>query len=62
MKKYIFELTYKVVEEVVIEADNYEEAEDKLESGEGEIRNEDKYDWDSTCIKMPENLEEENDD
>ena len=59
MKKYIFELTYEVVEEVVIEADNYEEAEDKLESGEGEIRSEDKYDWDSTCIKMPENLEEE---
>ena len=59
MKTYIFELTYEVVEEVVIEADNYEEAEAKLQNGEGEIRSEDKYEWDFKCIKMPENLEEE---
>jgi len=59
MKTYIFELNYKVVEEVVIEADNYEEAETKLQDGEGEIRSEDKYQWDFKCIKMPENLEEE---
>lgn len=58
-KKYIFELTYEVVEEVVIEADNYEEAETKLQDGEGEIRSEDKYEWDFKCIKMPENIEEE---
>ena len=61
MKTYIFELTYEVVEEVVIEADNYEEAEAKLQNGEGEIRSEDKQEWDFKCIKMPENLEEEND-
>ena len=58
-KKYIFELTYAVVEEVVIEADNYEEAETKLQDGEGEVRSEDKYEWDFKCIKMPENIEEE---
>ncbi|RPG49503.1 MAG: hypothetical protein CBC64_005810 [Gammaproteobacteria bacterium TMED104] len=58
-KKYIFELTYEVVEEVVIEADNYEEAETKLQDGEGEVRSEDKYEWDFKCIKMPENIEEE---
>ena len=37
-------------------------AEVKIEEGEGEVLNEDKYEWDFTCIKMPENLEEENDD
>ena len=58
MKKYVFEINYKVVEEVVIEADNYEEAETKLQDGEGEIRNEEKYQWDFKCIKMPDKNEE----
>lgn len=59
MKKYVFEITYEVVEEVVVEADDYEEAEVKVEEGEGEVRSEEKYEWDFKCIKMPENLEEE---
>tara|TARA_R100000353_G_scaffold66009_1_gene51305 strand:+ start:3088 stop:3264 length:177 start_codon:yes stop_codon:yes gene_type:complete len=58
MKKYVFQVIYEVIEEVVVEADDYEEAEVKLEEGRGEILSEDKYDWDFTCIKMPENLEE----
>jgi len=62
MKRYVFQITYEVVEEVVVEANDYEEAEVKIEEGEGEVLNEDKYEWDFTCIKMPENLEEENDD
>tara|TARA_B100000123_G_scaffold266669_1_gene239111 strand:- start:234 stop:422 length:189 start_codon:yes stop_codon:yes gene_type:complete len=59
MKKYVFQITYEVVEEVVVEADDYEEAEVKVEEGEGEVLSEDKYEWDFKCIKMPENLEEE---
>ena len=59
MKKYVFQITYEVVEEVVVEADDYEEAEVKVEEGEGEVRSEEKYEWDFKCIKMPENLEEE---
>ena len=59
MKKYVFQIAYEIVEEVVVEANDYEEAETKLKDGEGEIRSEDKYDWDFKCIKMPENLEEE---
>lgn len=59
MKKYVFQITYEVVEEVVVEADDYEEAEVKIEEGEGEVLSEDKYEWDFKCIKMPENLEEE---
>ncbi len=59
MKKYVFQVIYEVIEEVVVEADDYEEAEVKLEEGRGEILSEDKYDWDFKCIKMPENLEEE---
>ena len=62
MKQYVFELTYGVVEEVVVEADDYEKAIEKLEDGEGEIRSEYKEEWDFKCIKMPENLEEENAD
>ena len=61
MKKYVFEITYEVVKEVVVEADDYEEAEDKLTEGRGEVISEEEYDYDFTCIKMPENLEEEND-
>tara|TARA_Y100000287_G_C13925704_1_gene212301 strand:+ start:115 stop:297 length:183 start_codon:yes stop_codon:yes gene_type:complete len=59
MKKYVFEITYEVVKEVVVEADDYEEAEDKLTEGRGEVISEEEYDYDFTCIKMPENLEEE---
>ena len=53
MKQYVFELTYEVVEEVVVEADDYEKAVEKLEDGEGEIRSEYKAEWDFKCIKMP---------
>ena len=56
MKRYVFQITYEVVEEVVVEANDYEEAEVKIEEGEGEVLNEDKYEWDFTCIKMPENF------
>jgi hypothetical protein len=59
MKKYVFQITYEVVEEIVVEADDYEEAEVKVEEGEGEVLSEEKYEWDFECIKMPENLEEE---
>ena len=54
MKTYIFELTYEVIEEVVVEADDYEEAVEKLEDGEGETRSEDKQEWDFKCIKKEE--------
>ena len=37
MNKYVFQITYEVVEEIVVEADDYEEAEVKIEEGEGEI-------------------------
>ena len=59
MEKYVFEITYEVVEEIVVEAEDYEEAEVKVEEGEGEVLSEEKYEWDFKCIKMPENLEEE---
>ena len=59
MKKYVFQITYEVVEEIVVEANDYEEAEVKVEEGEGEVLSEEKYEWDFKCIKMPENLEEE---
>ena len=58
MKKYTFQVIYEVIEEVVVEADDYEEAEVKLEEGRGEILSEDKYDWDFTCTKMPDEKEE----
>ena len=59
MKKYIFQVIYEVIEEIVVEADDYEEAEVKLEEGRGEILSENKYDWDFTCTKMPDELKEE---
>ena len=43
MKKYVFQITYEVVEEIVVEADDYEEAEVKVEEGEGEVLSEEKY-------------------
>ena len=58
MNKYVFQITYEVVEEIVVEADDYEEAEVKIEEGEGEILSEDKYKWDFKCIKMPDKNEE----
>ena len=58
MKKYVFQVIYEVIEEVVVEADDYEEAEVKLEEGRGEILSENKYDWDFTCTKMPDENEE----
>ena len=61
MKRYVFEISYEIVKEIVVEADDYEEAEIKIEEGEGEVISEEEYDYDFTCIKMPENLEEEND-
>jgi len=59
MKKYVFQINYEVVEEVVVEADDYEEAEVKLEEGRGEVLSDDKYNWDFECIKMPDKNEEE---
>ena len=41
MKQYVFELTYGVVEEVVVEADDYEKAEIKIQNDEGEVISED---------------------
>ena len=58
MKKYVFQVIYEVIEEVVVEADDYEEAEVKIEEGEGEILSEDKYERDFKCIKMPDKNEE----
>lgn len=59
MKKYVFEVSYHVFKEVVVEADNYEEAEVKVEEGEGDVINEEGENFDFRCIKMPDNLEEE---
>ena len=63
IKKYVFEITYEVVKEIVVEADDYKEAEIKIAEGEGEVINEviGEEEYVFTCIKMPENLEEEND-
>jgi hypothetical protein len=58
MKKYVFEITYEVVKEVVVEADDYEEAEVKVGEGEGDVITEEGYDWEFTCIKMPDEDEE----
>ena len=59
MKKYIFEISYQVFKEVVVEADDYEKAEAKVEEGEGDVISEEGENFEFTCIKMPENLEEE---
>jgi len=58
-KKYVFEITYEIVKEIVVEANDYEDAEVMAQEGRGEVIREEEYDYDFTCIKMPENLEEE---
>jgi hypothetical protein len=59
MKKYVFEISYQVFKEVVVEADDFEEAQVKAEEGEGDVISEEGEDFEFACIKMPENLEEE---
>ena len=61
-KKYVFQLVSEKIEEITVEAENYEEAEDLFHSGDYDNENilvvdETFGDW--KCIKMPENLEEE---
>ena len=41
MKKYLFEITCEIVKEIVVQADDYEQAEVKIEEGEGEVISED---------------------
>ena len=55
MKKYVFEITYEIVKEIVVEANDYEDAEVMVQEGRGEVIREEEYDYDFTCIKMPEN-------
>ena len=37
MKKYVFEITCETVKEIVVEAENYEKAEIKIQNDEGEV-------------------------
>ena len=46
LKRYVFEISYEIVKEIVVEADDYEEAEIKIEEGEGEVISEEEYDYD----------------
>ena len=41
MKKYLFEITCEIVKEIVVEADDYEKAEIKIQNDEGEVISED---------------------
>lgn len=68
MKKYVFEVVLEKTDHVTIEAENYEEAENKFEDlfvqnnyDDSNITTVDVHFTDCKCIKMPENLEEEND-
>lgn len=61
-KLYVFELVSERIEEITVEAENYEEAEDLFCNGDYDNENilvvdETLGDW--KCVKMPENLEEE---
>ena len=51
MKRYVFEISYEIVKEIVVEADDYEEAEIKIEEGEGEVISEEEYDYDFSSYK-----------
>tara|TARA_Y100000114_G_C11662050_1_gene279513 strand:+ start:313 stop:504 length:192 start_codon:yes stop_codon:yes gene_type:complete len=62
MKQYVFEVIWEKKEQIVVEAENYEEAEDLFVQGDYDDDNITTIDMvvtDSKCIKMPENLEEE---
>lgn len=41
MKKYLFEITCETVKQIVVEADDYEKAEIKIQNDEGEVITED---------------------
>ena len=41
MKKYLFEITCEIVKEIVVEADDYEKAEIKIQNDKGEVISED---------------------
>lgn len=41
MKKYLFEITCEIVKEIVVEANDYEKAEIKIQNDEGEVISED---------------------
>ena len=61
MKQYVFEVIWEKKEQIVVEAENYEEAEDLFVQGDYDDDNITTIDMvvtDSKCIKMPENLEE----
>tara|TARA_A100001035_G_scaffold265232_1_gene247211 strand:- start:43 stop:246 length:204 start_codon:yes stop_codon:yes gene_type:complete len=62
MKQYVFEVVLEKKEQVVVEAEDYEEAEDLFVQGDYDDENITTIDihfTDWKCIKMPENLEEE---
>ena len=62
MKQYVFEVIWEKKEQIVVEAENYEEAEDLFVQGDYDDDNITTIDMvvtDSKGIKMPENLEEE---
>ena len=59
-KKYIFQMITEVHQEITVEAENYKEAEQKLEDGKYDMAEENEsylVGWE--CIKMPENIDEE---
>ena len=58
MKKYVFEITYEIVKEIVVEANDYEDAEVMVQEGRGEVIREEEYDYDFTCTKIPNELKE----
>ena len=59
-KKYIFQIITEEVKEITVNADNYEQAEQKFEDGDVDSieENESSLIF-SECIKMPENIDEE---
>lgn len=66
MKKYVFEVILEKTDHVVVEAENYEEAENEFEDlfvqgnyDDSNITTVDVHFTSCKCIKMPENLEEE---
>lgn len=59
-KKYIFQMITEVHQEITVDAENYKEAEQKLEDGKYDMAEENEsYLVSCECIKMPENIDEE---
>jgi hypothetical protein len=54
MKKYVFELTKEVVERITVEAENYQDADDKIAIGCGDTELVEEFEIDYKLIKEEE--------